>query len=732
MQPAQDYKYLNGLVQKMVVHQLKQVLDIVGLSKGGLKVVLQNRILQHASIDDHHFMQVLNATIKSANLGPIPTKSNYGGRVSKSIAPGQHASSIPESAKARLSVGGYSTSESHTTMGDLASSKFYQPPRGHNQKLENVPISSLLGISRPIFGTNSHTGPLSLNTPNNQIVEFDSSPFFAIRKALGPTLFTSESNCPMTIHFTLDQETKRLLDPKTSGSYSVFLFMGLPSIRGPARLQYPEGTGISCNQSNITGFSGLKKKPWTCQPANLTPHLVYGGKNIVVIRYSCPTHACHATVQLVENVPIPILVDTLSHTKLLSKTEVLKQRKKTDSEDDIQATLEQVSLKDPLSKCRITLPMRSLSCLHIQCFDCETFLSVNQQLPTWECPICYRSAPYSSLFIDGYLKDILTEVGDVEYVEVTPDGIWRLPGGSNSNVTPAKRQIVSGSALLTPGDMEMFVIDDDDDIGIVGESAQAAAVGESRGANTPMRSTGPAVIDLTLSDSDDDDATAAPIDASSKPRESPVMDARQQDQPYQQSYQPSHQQHNHHPSHSPSLSTAVWQNATDDSAPNGAIYDHQRSLHKLHQKHPQRRSFSNTGGGLPLDKNAVAVNEIVYSPSILGSYNTVPTEDLIQRSHVLPTPNSSYLASTFSPTRSHQERQLYPTSPHHRQADQLSSGSWSSLDRLPLDSGGNTVADSLSTTTISQESLSPGDESFRGDEGMAMRAGSRLERDFLI
>ncbi|KAJ1343918.1 hypothetical protein BSLG_001518 [Batrachochytrium salamandrivorans] len=596
----------------MVVHQLKQVLDIVGLSKGGLKVVLQNRILQHASIDDHHFMQVLNATIKSANLGPIPTKSNYGGRVSKSIAPGQHASSIPESAKARLSVGGYSTSESHTTMGDLASSKFYQPPRGHNQKLENVPISSLLGISRPIFGTNSHTGPLSLNTPNNQIVEFDSSPFFAIRKALGPTLFTSESNCPMTIHFTLDQETKRLLDPKTSGSYSVFLFMGLPSIRGPARLQYPEGTGISCNQSNIT--------------------------------------ACHATVQLVENVPIPILVDTLSHTKLLSKTEVLKQRKKTDSEDDIQATLEQVSLKDPLSKCRITLPMR-------------------------------------------YLKDILTEVGDVEYVEVTPDGIWRLPGGSNSNVTPAKRQIVSGSALLTPGDMEMFVIDDDDDIGIVGESAQAAAVGESRGANTPMRSTGPAVIDLTLSDSDDDDATAAPIDASSKPRESPVMDARQQDQPYQQSYQPSHQQHNHHPSHSPSLSTA-------------------------------RRSFSNTGGGLPLDKNAVAVNEIVYSPSILGSYNTVPTEDLIQRSHVLPTPNSSYLASTFSPTRSHQERQLYPTSPHHRQADQLSSGSWSSLDRLPLDSGGTP----LSTTTISQESLSPGDESFRGDEGMAMRAGSRLER----
>ncbi|KAH9275977.1 hypothetical protein BASA83_001784 [Batrachochytrium salamandrivorans] len=588
MQPAQDYKYLNGLVQKMVVHQLKQVLDIVGLSKGGLKVVLQNRILQHASIDDHHFMQVLNATIKSANLGPIPTKSNYGGRVSKSIAPGQHASSIPESAKARLSVGGYSTSESHTTMGDLASSKFYQPPRGHNQKLENVPISSLLGISRPIFGTNSHTGPLSLNTPNNQIVEFDSSPFFAIRKALGPTLFTSESNCPMTIHFTLDQETKRLLDPKTSGSYSVFLFMGLPSIRGPARLQYPEGTGISCNQSNITGFS--------------------------VIRYSCPTHACHATVQLVENVPIPILVDTLSHTKLLSKTEVLKQRKKTDSEDDIQATLEQVSLKDPLSKCRITLPMRSLSCLHIQCFDCETFLSVNQQLPTWECPICYRSAPYSSLFIDGYLKDILTEVGDVEYVEVTPDGIWRLPGGSNSNVTPAKRQIVSGSAF---------------DAGGYGD-----------------------------------------------------------DQPYQQSYQPSHQQHNHHPSHSPSLSTAVWQNATDDSAPNGAIYDHQRSLHKLHQKHPQRRSFSNTGGGLPLDKNAVAVNEIVYSPSILGSYNTVPTEDLIQRSHVLPTPNSSYLASTFSPTRSHQSDSFNPTSPHHRQADQLSSGSWSSLDRLPLDSGG--------------------------------------------
>lgn len=60
-----------------------------------------------------------------------------------------------------------------------------------------------------------------------------------------------------------------------------------------------------------------------------------------------------------------------------------------DDDDDVVATSNvPVSLKDPASMMRMKLPARSSSCKHVQCFDCETFFALNEQVPTWSCPIC--------------------------------------------------------------------------------------------------------------------------------------------------------------------------------------------------------------------------------------------------------------------------------------------------------------------------------------------------------
>lgn len=60
-----------------------------------------------------------------------------------------------------------------------------------------------------------------------------------------------------------------------------------------------------------------------------------------------------------------------------------------------------LSLKCPLSCVRLKLPCRSLRCdAHIQCFDAESYLLLQQQGPQWLCPICNKPAFFGELVVD--------------------------------------------------------------------------------------------------------------------------------------------------------------------------------------------------------------------------------------------------------------------------------------------------------------------------------------------
>jgi E3 SUMO-protein ligase PIAS1 len=45
-------------------------------------------------------------------------------------------------------------------------------------------------------------------------------------------------------------------------------------------------------------------------------------------------------------------------------------------------------------------PMRSTRCNHIQCFDAASWFQINEQTPTWTCPICEQALKIEHLFID--------------------------------------------------------------------------------------------------------------------------------------------------------------------------------------------------------------------------------------------------------------------------------------------------------------------------------------------
>ena len=67
---------------------------------------------------------------------------------------------------------------------------------------------------------------------------------------------------------------------------------------------------------------------------------------------------------------------------------------------DIVATSTVMSLKDPISMLRIRIPCRSSVCTHSQCFDAGFFLELQEQAPTWTCPVCNKTVSYESLAVD--------------------------------------------------------------------------------------------------------------------------------------------------------------------------------------------------------------------------------------------------------------------------------------------------------------------------------------------
>jgi MIZ/SP-RING zinc finger len=202
---------------------------------------------------------------------------------------------------------------------------------------------------------------------------------------------------------------------------------------------------------------------------------------------------------------------------------------------DIVPGPETLTLKDPLSMKRIDLPCKSRWCQHTSCFDAATFLTLNEQTPTWSCPICNRAITTDEdLFIDGYISlaiqpdyryfhDILRNINKaVESVIIHPDGTWtnkdidtdhpdaKLLNNNQPNIKMEERQL----SFSVPRTEVVSLDDDDDDDGVPTPAslpplqlsrATSTSVRPSPGGQPSSRKRGPTqIVDLTLSDDEVD------------------------------------------------------------------------------------------------------------------------------------------------------------------------------------------------------------------------------------
>lgn len=100
---------------------------------------------------------------------------------------------------------------------------------------------------------------------------------------------------------------------------------------------------------------------------------------------------------------------------------------KKSKDDDVVATSSNMSLRDPVQMTRIETPCRSNVCKHNECFDAAVFLALQEQAPTWTCPICSRPAGWDNIIYDQFVQEILDNTSRTALqVTVEPDGKWHL------------------------------------------------------------------------------------------------------------------------------------------------------------------------------------------------------------------------------------------------------------------------------------------------------------------
>ncbi|KAK3137628.1 hypothetical protein QOZ80_5BG0454860 [Eleusine coracana subsp. coracana] len=105
-----------------------------------------------------------------------------------------------------------------------------------------------------------------------------------------------------------------------------------------------------------------------------------------------------------------------------------------DSDSDLEVVTESVTvnLRCPNSGSRMRIAGRFKPCVHMGCFDLETFVELNQRSRKWQCPICLKNYSLENLMIDPYFNRITSLLRncneDVNELDVKPDGSWRAKG----------------------------------------------------------------------------------------------------------------------------------------------------------------------------------------------------------------------------------------------------------------------------------------------------------------
>ncbi|RDW70313.1 hypothetical protein BP5796_08710 [Coleophoma crateriformis] len=411
-----------GLVNRL----LQQILQAEGLPKHGVKAELQDRIAERlrAYAQQRNAQRYVRLTRMIENPREIPAPgpppmNGYINHVLPPVGPPPPYSALPQPYSFQSNMGNSLGSSPNNVRGS-----------GYNFEFKDSPFFQLkeqIGVTRvcDAMQQHRHTVSIEIKAANHPILS---------RVANDPTL-------------------------------KVMVFCS-GEAHGRQDIAFPHQSEIKVNGGEIrANLRGLKGKPGSTRPADITSALrlkLANYANTVDMTYALTSKAgggspqkFYLVVYIVQSVPVSDLVSKLEGGKRITKDRVIQEMVSKARDTDIVATSTVLSLKCPLSTLRIDLPCRSMSCRHNQCFDATSYMQLQEQGPTWLCPICNFSAPFDTLAVDEYVRDILKNTSkSTDQVTIEPQGSWK-------SYERPKEPSTNGRSSLS------FADDDDDDDDLV-------------------------------------------------------------------------------------------------------------------------------------------------------------------------------------------------------------------------------------------------------------------------
>ena len=277
-----------------------------------------------------------------------------------------------------------------------------------------------------------------------------------------------------------------------------------------ADIAFPSQVEVKVNGDEVkSNYKGLKNKPGSTRPVDITDFVrrKQGYRNRLSITYALTTKRFNVFVYLVRKHSVDELTKRIKQRSAITKQSVINDMRKKADDPDIVLDSTVMSLKDPISTLRINVPCRSHVCSHNQCFDAESFLQLQEQAPTWQCPVCNKTVSFEGLAVDQYVQEILDTVPkDTDQVTIDPTGNWSH--GNKGESQPPR----NGKAAQPDSDDDLIEISDYRVTNIKNESKGTPLSStrtpplSSRDSSTAPRTgskRASEVIDLTLSDDDE-------------------------------------------------------------------------------------------------------------------------------------------------------------------------------------------------------------------------------------
>ncbi|ORX37448.1 hypothetical protein BD324DRAFT_450942 [Kockovaella imperatae] len=233
-------------------------------------------------------------------------------------------------------------------------------------------------------------------------------------------------------------------------------------------IEYPSNPDISVDYQNLPFKQrGLRGKPGSAPPFDLgsAPSGLSLNSNrmtTIVFGHTGPTSKKSDWKRFWFQI---VLAEVHTKDELLSQLVSLNptsaeasiaEAKKRLEDDEIELGVSKMTLKDPLSYMRITRPIRSSKCSHIQCFDATWWIESNFTHPMWQCPLCNKELQFEDLIVDGYFFNILNSVPEsVEDVVVEPNFEWHTEDNKFGSINwLTTKAAVNDVAATTQADVQ--------------------------------------------------------------------------------------------------------------------------------------------------------------------------------------------------------------------------------------------------------------------------------------